>query len=91
MKITKSHLLQAVRTVRDEIYEAVKLQLADDRHTYQQIADTNCISLATVQRIAERSGITRQVGPRPKSFRENEEENNDQRYQWNEDPGHTLA
>lgn len=66
MKISKSRLLQAVRAVRDKIYETVKLQLVDEQHTYQEIADTNGISLATVQRIAERAGITRQVGPRPR-------------------------
>ena len=65
MEITKSRLLQAVRAVRDEIYATVRLQLADEARTYQQIADENGISVATVQRIAERAGITRQVGPRP--------------------------
>ena len=67
MKITKSRLLQAQRAVRDEIYQKVRLQLADEGQTYQQIADTNCISVASVQRVAERSGISRQVGPRPKA------------------------
>lgn len=66
MKISKSRLLQAIRAVRDEIYATVRLQLLDEARTYQQIADANCVSLATVQRIAERAGITRQVGPRPR-------------------------
>jgi hypothetical protein len=65
MKKGKSRLLQAVRAVRDEIYASVRLQLSDENLTYQQIADSNGISLATVQRVAERSGISRQVGPRP--------------------------
>jgi DNA invertase Pin-like site-specific DNA recombinase len=67
MKISKSRLQQAVHAVRDEIYEAVRLQLVDERTTYKQVADANGISLATVQRVAERAGITRQVGPRPKA------------------------
>jgi len=66
MKISKSRLLQAVRAVRDEIYATVRLQLSDEARTYQQIADANGISVATVQRIAERAGIARQVGPRPR-------------------------
>jgi len=80
MKITRSRLIQAMCTVRDEIYAAVQVQLADENLTYQQIANANGISLATVQRIAERSGITRQVGPRPK-VKEGvgEEETHDQR------------
>jgi DNA invertase Pin-like site-specific DNA recombinase len=63
----KSKLLQAVRAVRNEIYAAVREQLADDGKTYQQIADSVGCSLATVQRIAQRDGVTRTVGPRPKS------------------------
>ena len=42
----KSKLLQAIRTVRDTFYASVQLQLTDERLTYQQIADANCISLA---------------------------------------------
>jgi hypothetical protein len=67
MKICKSRLQQAVREVRNEIYEAVRLQLLNEQLTYKQIADANGISLASVQRVAERSGITRQVGPRPRA------------------------
>ena len=67
MKITKSRLQQAVRAVRNGFYQAVKVQLADEARTYREIAELNGISVATVQRIAERSGITRQVGPRPAS------------------------
>ena len=63
----KSKLLQAVHAVRDIIYTAVREQLADEDRTYQQIADCAGCSLATVQRIAQRDGITRPVGPRPKS------------------------
>ncbi len=63
----KSKLLEAARRVRDEIYAAVREQLADESKTYQQVADSVCVSLATVQRIARRDGITRPVGPRPKS------------------------
>lgn len=66
MKKDKSKMLQALRIVRDEIYAAVRLQLSDDQLTYQQIADANEISLASVQREAERCGISRPVGPRPK-------------------------
>ena|ERR1035437_3719288 len=67
MKQEKSKLLEALRAVRDEIYASVRLQLSDERLTYQQIADSNGISLATVQRVAERSGISRPVGPRPRA------------------------
>lgn len=66
MKKNKSRLLQALRDVRNEIYASVRLQLSDEHRTYQQIADSNGVSLATVQRIAERSGISRPVGPRPR-------------------------
>jgi hypothetical protein len=61
----KSKLLQAARRVRDEIYEAVKVELLDDTRTYQTIAESNSISVATVQRIAGSLGISRPVGPRP--------------------------
>lgn len=67
MKKDKSKMLQALRAVRDEIYASVRLQLSDENLTYSQIADDNGISLATVQRVAERSGISRPVGPRPRS------------------------
>lgn len=78
MKITKSRLQLAVRAVRDEIYGTVKLQLADEARTYREIAEVNGLSVATVQRIAERSGITRQVGPRPR-LSGSEVEDHDQR------------
>jgi uncharacterized protein YdbL (DUF1318 family) len=67
MTISKSRLLQAVREARNEIYDTVKLQLADEHTTYKQIAEANDISTASVQRIAGRSGITRQVGPHSKA------------------------
>ena len=67
MKKCKSKLLQALHAVRDEIFVSVRLQLSDETLTYKQIADANGISLATVQRVAERSGISRPVGPRPRS------------------------
>jgi hypothetical protein len=67
MKDGKSKLLQAARRVRGEIYNAVKAELVDDTRTYREVAEANCISLATVQRIAGSLGISRQVGPRPKS------------------------
>jgi hypothetical protein len=67
MKNGKAKLIQAARRVRDEIYNAVKAQLSDDTRTYQTIAEANCISVATVQRIAGSLGISRPVGPRPKS------------------------
>jgi DNA invertase Pin-like site-specific DNA recombinase len=67
MKDGKSKLLQAVRAVRNEIYAAVREQLADERRTYQQIADSVGCSLATIQRVAQMDGITRPVGPRVKS------------------------
>jgi hypothetical protein len=71
----KSKLLQAVRAVRNEIYAAVREQLADDGKTYQQIADSVGCSLATVQRIAQRDGVTRTVGPRPRTASEPHEGN----------------
>jgi hypothetical protein len=67
MKESKSKLLQAARRVRDEIYDTVKAELLDDTRTYQAIAEANCISVATVQRIAGSLGLSRKVGPRPKS------------------------
>ena len=67
MKNGKSKLVQAVRAIRNEIYAAVREQLADESRTYQQIADSVGCSLATVQRLAQCDGITRPVGPRPKS------------------------
>jgi DNA invertase Pin-like site-specific DNA recombinase len=67
MKDGKSRLIQAVRSVRNEIYTAVRAQLADESTTYQQIADSVGCSLATVQRLAEKEGISRPVGPRPKA------------------------
>jgi hypothetical protein len=66
MKENKSKMLQALRVVRDEIYAAVRMQLSDEHLTYAQILDANGISLATIQRVAERSGISRTVGPRPR-------------------------
>jgi uncharacterized protein YdbL (DUF1318 family) len=63
MKEGQSKLLQGARRVRDEIYNGVKTELLDDTRTYQTIAEANCISVATVQRIAG----SRQVGPRPTS------------------------
>jgi uncharacterized protein YfkK (UPF0435 family) len=65
MRDGKSKLLQAARRVRDEIYSSVKADLQDDTRTYQMIAEANCISVATVQRIAGSLGISRPVGPRP--------------------------
>lgn len=67
MKNGKSKLIQAVRAVRDVIYEAVREQLADEGRTYQQIADSIGCSSATVQRVAQMDGISRPVGPKPKS------------------------
>ena len=67
MKEDKSILIQAVRDVRDVIYAAVREQLGDANRTYQQIANSAGCSLATVQRVAQMEGITRPVGPRPKS------------------------
>jgi DNA invertase Pin-like site-specific DNA recombinase len=67
MRDVKSRLLQAARRVRDEIYATVKAELLDETRTYQMIAEANSISVATVQRIAGSLGISRPVGPRPKS------------------------
>jgi DNA invertase Pin-like site-specific DNA recombinase len=67
MKEEKSILIQAIRDVRDVIYAAVREQLADDSRTYQQIADSTGCSSSTVQRLAQMDGITRPVGPKPKS------------------------
>jgi DNA invertase Pin-like site-specific DNA recombinase len=66
MKKDKSKLLETLRAVRSELYSAVRRDLADETRTYKNIADANGISLATVQRVAERSGISRPVGPRPR-------------------------
>lgn len=66
MQLGKSQLLRAARAVRDVIYAAVREQLTDEGRTYQQIADSVGISLATVQRLAQMDGISRPVGPRPK-------------------------
>lgn len=67
MKDGKSRLIQAVRALRDEIHAEVREQLADESRTYQQIADSVCVSLATVQRVAGNLGVSRPVGPRPQS------------------------
>jgi uncharacterized protein YdbL (DUF1318 family) len=67
MKNGKSKLIQAVHAVRDAVHAAVKEQLADERRTYQQIADTVGCSIATVQRIAQMEKISRPVGPKPKT------------------------
>lgn len=67
MKESKSKLLQAARRVRAEIYKTVEAELSDATRTYQTIAEANCISVATVQRIAGSLGLSRKVGPRPKS------------------------
>ena len=67
MQDRKSKLLQAIHTVRRKIHSDVKALLADETKTYQQIADAIGCSLATVQRLAQMDGITRPVGPRPKS------------------------
>ena len=67
MQEGKSKLIEAVRNVRAEIYEAVRAELSDETRTYQTIAEENGISVATVQRIAGSLGISRPVGPKPKS------------------------
>jgi hypothetical protein len=67
MQEGKSRLVQAVRAVRRQIHADVKALLADETKTYQQVADTVGCSLATVQRLAQMDGISRPVGPRPKS------------------------
>jgi DNA invertase Pin-like site-specific DNA recombinase len=67
MENEKSTLILAVRAIRNEIYAAVRRQLSDESRTYATIADSVGISLASVQRIAQRDGITRPVGPRPQS------------------------
>jgi hypothetical protein len=54
----------------------VKAELLNDALTYQEIADANGISVATVQRIAGSLGISRQVGPRPQGLSERLEVNN---------------
>jgi DNA invertase Pin-like site-specific DNA recombinase len=75
MKDGTSRLIRAVRAVRDEIYTLVREQVADEGKTYQQVADAVGVSLATVQRIAQRDGITRPVGPRPRTASEPHEGN----------------
>ena len=71
MKESKSKLLQAARRVRAEIYKTVEAELLNDGganpRTYREVANANCISVATVQRIASILGVSRPVGPRPKS------------------------
>ncbi len=65
MKEGKSKLLQAARRVRAEIYKTVEAELSDATRTYQSIADANCISVATVQKIAGTLGISRPVRTAP--------------------------
>jgi hypothetical protein len=67
MQEGKSKLLEAVHAVRRGIYADVREQLADETKTYKQIADSVQCSVATVQRLAQMHGISRPVGPRPKS------------------------
>lgn len=67
MKNKKSTMMRAIRSVRDIIYGAVAEQLADEGRTYQQIADSVGCSLATVQRVAQSKGISRPVGPKPRT------------------------
>jgi hypothetical protein len=67
MQEGKSRLVQAVRAARRKVHADVRAQLADDSRTYQQIADSVGCSLATVQRVAQMDGISRPVGPRPRS------------------------
>jgi DNA invertase Pin-like site-specific DNA recombinase len=67
MQEGKSLLIQAVRAARKQIHSVVREQLADETMTYQQIADAAGCSVATVQRLAQMDGISRPVGPRPKS------------------------
>jgi hypothetical protein len=76
MKQKKSKLLETLRAVRNELYTAVQRELADETRTYKDIATANGISLATVQRMAERSGISRPVGPRPRAAADSKGENN---------------
>jgi DNA invertase Pin-like site-specific DNA recombinase len=61
----QSQLIQAIREVREQLYASIKEQLKDETRTYKEIAEANGISMATVQRVAERCGISRPVGPRP--------------------------
>ena len=68
MKQNKSKLLETLSAVRNELYTAVQRELADETRRYKDIAAANGISLATVQRVAERSGISRPVGPRPRAL-----------------------
>lgn len=67
MQERKSKLLQAVHAVRRKIHADVRALLADETKTYQMVANTVGCSVATVQRLAQLDGITRPVGPRPKS------------------------
>ena len=67
MRKTKSRLLEAIRTLRANFYASVETELSNENRTYRENADAHGISLATVQRIAERSGVSRPVGPRSKS------------------------
>jgi uncharacterized protein YerC len=76
MKKKKSRLLEDVQAVRRRIYADVKSQFSDQSKTYQQIADSAGCSLATVQRVAQMDGHSRQVGPRAKE-RSSKQEVND--------------
>jgi len=67
MQEGKSRLVQAVRAVRRQIHADVRAHLADESMTYLQVAQSVGCSLATVQRIAQMDGISRPVGPRPRS------------------------
>ena len=63
----QSRLIQAVKVLRAEIYGRVIQELEDESRTYRDVAEANGVSIATVQRIAAKAGIERQVGPKPKA------------------------
>ena len=52
MTIGKSKLLEAARRVRAEIYRTVEAELLEGTRTHREVAEANCISVATVERIA---------------------------------------
>lgn len=57
-----------LRQLREKLYSEVKAEiLAHPEQTYADIAHTFLISVATVQRVAQRNNISRPVGPRPKT------------------------
>ena len=64
----QSRIIAMYRRLREKLYDDVKADiLAHPEQTYSDIAQKFLISVATVQRVAQRNNISRPVGPRPKT------------------------